>query len=218
MARNVGLVRLLNGRLVLPPESAEPIDYQRLVLRLTAHAWRFLSACQTADNERVVEGTGLSPEDFAIQVVAMFAVGELRHDGSKGMGGLIRHLTVAMERDILDALDRAEHKRVDFLDPVAVTEDGHEGHEKVLADLRAEGEDLGEWLDGEAFKANVYSLVENDPELKEMAVAVFEVNALKPREIAAVCMTTAADIQNRKKRFDRLLQEQGYKPKEAGPV
>ncbi len=104
------------------------------------------------------------------------------------------------------------------VDPVAVTEDGQEGRERVLADLRAEGEDLAGWLDGEAFKANVYSLVENDPELKEMAVAVFEVNAFKPREIAAVCMTIADDIQNRKKRFGRLLQEQGYMPKEEGSL
>ena len=202
----------------MPLESAEPIDYRRLILRLTAHACRFLGACHTADKDRVVEGTGMSPEDFAIQVVEMLAIGELPHDGSKGMGGLIRHLTVAMERDILDAVDRAEHKRVDFLDPVAVTEDRQQAGDKALADIGAEPEDMTGWLDGEVFKENVYSLVANEPQLKEMAVAIFEINALKPREIAAVCMTTAADIQNRKKRFGRLLQEQGYKPKEAGPV
>jgi DNA-directed RNA polymerase specialized sigma24 family protein len=164
----------------------------------------------------VISGTALSPEDFAIQVVAMFAVGDLAHDGSQGMGGLIQHLTVAMEHDILDALDRAEHKRADFLDPVAVTEEGEERTGKVLADLGGEADDLPAWLDGEAFKARVYALVENEPDLKEMAVAVFEVNALNPREIAAVCMTSSADIQNRKRRFDRLLQQHGFKPKEGG--
>lgn len=197
-------------------ELPDQIDYKSLILRLTAHACRFLNVCQSADTERVIQGVGLSPEDFAIQVVTMFTVGELPHDGSKGMGGLIRHLTVAMERDILDALDRAEHKLADFLDPVAVTEEGEEGATKALADFGEEADDLPAWLDGEAFKTRVYSLVENEPDLKEMAVAIFEVNALKPREIATVCMTTAADIQNRKKKFGRLLEEHGYKPKEGG--
>lgn len=200
----------------MPPELPEPIDYKNLIVRLTAHACRFLNASQVADSEHVVQGTGLSPEDFAIQTLEMFSIGKLPHDDSKGMGGLIRHLTVAMEHDILDALDRAEHKRVDFLDPVATTQNGQETESTALADLPGEEDDPIAWLDGEGFKAKMYSLVERDNELKEMAVAIFEVNALKPREIAEVCMTTAADIQNRKKRFGRLLQENGYKPKEGG--
>lgn len=203
------------GSVYLP---VEPINYKDLILRLTVHACRFLNASQVADNERVVEGTGLSPEDFAIKVVALFSIGELPHDGSKGVGGLIRHLMVAMEHDILDALDRADHKRVDSLDPMPVAKEGTEELEIAPADLRAEAEGRITCLDGEAFKARVYSLVEDDCELKEMAMAIFEVNALKPREIADVCMTTAADIQNRKKRFGRLLQERGYEPKKARPV
>lgn len=208
-------VALWLGRLHLP---GEPINYKDLILRLTAHACRFLNASQTADNERVVEGTGLSPEDFAIEVVALFSMGELPHDGSKGAGGLIRHLTVAMEHDILDALDRADHKRVDSLDPMSAAKDETDELEIAPADLRAEAEERITCLDGQAFKARVYSLVQDDCELKEMAVAIFEVNALKPREIADVCMTTAAEIQNRKKRFGRLLQEHGYEPKKARPV
>lgn len=200
----------------MQPELPEPLNYKGLILRLTAHAYRFLNTFQSTRSERVIQGTGLSPEDFAIQVVTMFAVGELPHDASKGVGGLIRHLTIAMERDILDALDRAEHKRADFLDPIARAEEGARAPEKALADFGEPEEDFPARLDGETFKAKVYSLVENEPDLKEMAVAIFEVNALKPRDIADVCMTTAGDIQNRKKRFDRLLQEHGYKPKEVG--
>jgi hypothetical protein len=196
----------------------EPINYKDLILRLTAHACRFLSASQTIDTERVVEGTGLSPEDFAIDVVAQFSTGNLPHDGSKGLGGLIRHLTVAMEHDILDALDRADHRRVNSLDSMPAAKEETDEIETAPADLRAEAEERITCLDGEAFKVRVYSLVEDDCELKEMAVAILEVNALKPREIAEVCMTTAADIQNRKKRFGRLLQEHGYEPKKARPV
>lgn len=202
----------------MPPELSEPIDYKRLIIRLTAHACRFLNVCQDSDHEAVVQGTGLSPADFAIQVVGMFAVGDLPHDHSKGMGGLIRHLTIAMERDILDALERAEHKRVDYIDPFASEREGDEAQEKGLADIAAAPEDPAERLDGEDLKTKVYGLVADEPKLKEMAIAVFEINALKPREIAAVCMTTTDDIQNRKKRFARLLLEQGYKSKEAGPV
>jgi hypothetical protein len=215
MARNPPVGRFLDGRVVLQSKLPEPVNYKSLILRLTAHACRFLNTCYSADSDKVIDGVGLSPEDFAIHVVAMFTVGELPHDGSKGMGGLIRHLTVAMEHDILDALDRAEHKLADFLDPIATAEEGEQGTGKALADFGEEAEDLPQWLDGEAFKTRVYSLVENVPDLKEMAVAIFEVNALKPSEIATVCMTTAADIQNRKKRFGRLLEEYGFRPKEG---
>lgn len=101
----------------MQPQSDGPIDYKALLLRLTAHACRFLGFCQSAENERLIQGTGKSPEDFAIQVLEAYGTGEINYDGSKGMPGLIRVLTVAMERDILDALGRSEHKLADFLDP-----------------------------------------------------------------------------------------------------
>jgi hypothetical protein len=198
---------------------SEPINYKDLILRLTAHACRFLGVCQTKDNEQVIEGTGSSPEDFAIHVIELFALGKLPHDGSKGTGGLIRHLTVAMEHDILDALDRAEHKLGESVDAIpGGVHDGAESRKTQVAELRAEADDPVTYSDGEAFKARIYSLIKEDRELTEMAVAIFEVNALKPREIAEVCMTTATDIQNRKKRFGRLLQYHGHYQKKARPV
>ncbi|MBZ5631463.1 MAG: hypothetical protein LAO06_21625 [Acidobacteriia bacterium] len=203
----------------MPAEPPEAIDYKRLILRLTAHACRFLNFGHSADNEGVIQGTGLSPEDFAINIVSLFAVGKFPHDPSKGTGGLIRHLTIAMERDILDALDRAEHKRAEFLDPIAVEGNGDEpGGAKALADLPGEHEDSEAWLTAEAFKNAIYELVADEPELKEMAIAIFEVNALKPREIASVCMTTTEDIQNRKRRLGRLLEEHDFKPKRTESV
>ena len=69
-----------------------------------------------------------------------------------------------------------------------------------------------------AFKNAIYELVADEPELKEMAIAIFEVNALKPREIASVCMTTTEDIQNRKRRLGRLLEEHDFKPKRTESV
>ena len=197
----------------MQPTSSGAIDYKRLILTLTAHAIRFLSIRQAKESEVVIQGTGSSPEDFAIRVVEMLVLGELKHAETDGTEGLIRHLKVAMEHDILDALDRSEHKRVRFLDPIAPDDDEKSEREKALADYGDEPADLAEQLDGEEFKARVYALVENEPDLKEMATAIFEVNALKPREIAAVCMTTTEDIQNRKKRFGRLLHAQGFRPK-----
>lgn len=198
---------------------SEPINYKDLILRLTAHACRFLGVCQTKENEQVIEGTGSSPEDFAIHVVELFAVGKLPHEDSKGTGGLIRHLTVAMEHDILDALDRAEHKLGQSVDDVpSDTDDRAESRKTQVAELRAEAHDPVTYSDGEAFKATIYSLTKDDRDLTEMAVAIFEVNALKPREIAEVCMTTPADIQNRKKRFGRILRDHGHYQKKARPL
>ena len=199
----------------MQPQLGEPIDYKALILRLTAHACRFLGFVQSAESERLIQGTGKSPEEFAIHVLEDYATGELSYDGSKGMPGLIRVLIVAMERDILDALDRSEHKLADFLD--AGSDPGQEDDqaEKSLADLCEEPDDLPAWLDGESFKRGVYTLVKNDPQLTEMATAIFEVNALVPREIAAVCLTTTDDIQNRKRKLDRLLRKHGYHAKGA---
>lgn len=200
----------------MQPQSDGPIDYKALLLRLTAHACRFLGFCQSAENERLIQGTGKSPEDFAIQVLEAYGTGEINYDGSKGMPGLIRVLTVAMERDILDALGRSEHKLADFLDPGSepTADEGDQG-EKTLADLAEEPDDIPAWLDGESFKNRVYTLVKGDPELTEMATAILEVNALVPREIAEVCLTSADDIQNRKRKFDRLLRKHGYHAKGA---
>ncbi len=203
----------MGGR--LPPQPKGPIDYKSLILRLTAHACRFLGFLQSADTERVIQGTGMSPEDFAIQLVQDYVTRKITYDGSKGMPGLIQLLKTAMEHDMLDALDRSEHKLAEFLDPT--TEPSEEGvpAAKSLQDLGEEPDDLPGWLDGEAFKSKVYGLVKDDAQLKEMADAIFEINALKPREIADVCMTTADNIQNRKKRFDRLLQQHGHHAKGA---
>jgi len=192
----------------LVPGSSEKVDYKRLILRLTAHASMFLNTSQFGSSERVLQGTGLSPEDFAVQVVENFAVGEIKYDGSKGEAGLIALLTLAMEHDILDALDRAEHRLANFLDPVAVTEEASDRGEKALADMPdKEPDDPVSRLDEEAFKARIYSLVEEDRELKEMAFAILEVDALKPRGIATVCTTSTDEIQNRKKRLSRIVSD-----------
>jgi len=215
MAKIVRLGRFyLGGR--VQPQSLAPIDYAAVLLRLTAHACRFLGFCQSSKNERLIQGTGKSPEDFAIHVLEGHGSCEICYDGSKGMPGLIRVLTVAMERDILDALDRSEHKLANFLDPSsqpAADEGGQ--NDETLANLAEEPDDIPEWLDGESFKHRIYALVRGDPELTEMAEAIFEVNALMPREIAEVCLTTTDDIQNRKRKFDRLLRKHGYYAKGA---
>lgn len=195
-------------------QSDGPIDYKALILRLIAHACRFSGVLQSSENDRVIQGTGKSPEDFAIQVLGQYATGEISYDGSKGMPGLIRVLVVAMERDILDALDRAEHKFADFLDPSS--EAGEDGQaQSSLGDLCDEPDDLPGWLDGESFKQRIYTLVQGDPQLTEMATAIFEVNALVPREIAEVCLTTTDDIQNRKRKLERLLRKHVYHAKGA---
>lgn len=65
----------------MQPQSDGPIDYKTLILRLTAHACRFLGFVQSAENERVIQGTGKSPEDFAIHIVEQYATGEISYGG-----------------------------------------------------------------------------------------------------------------------------------------
>ena len=52
----------------------------------------------------------------------------------------------------------------------------------------------------------MYELLEtSEPELYELVYAVFEENALTPREIAAVIGCEADEVQNRKKRLRTFM-------------
>jgi hypothetical protein len=61
---------------------------------------------------------------------------------------------------------------------------------------------VGLIAEGTEFKQRLYALLEReDPELYDLVYAIFEENALMPREIAAVIGTDAADVQKERNVF-----------------
>jgi DNA-directed RNA polymerase specialized sigma24 family protein len=64
-------------------------------------------------------------------------------------------------------------------------------------------------LDEAAYRDRVRSSFENEPKLKEVVEAVLDLDLYKPEEIADAIGTTAADIQNRKKKLRRRLRAAG---------
>jgi hypothetical protein len=193
-------------------QEQSPIDYKQLLKQLTLRAARLLNVSR----DYVIAGVGKSPADFAYETVEMFVLGDIAYRAADDPGGLLRYLSRIMGRDILDALKSSAHAKTKLMPSVAVTDEERDGGERSLDDLPAGNLDVTEEIQSQRYKNSVYELVANDAKLSEMAYAIFEVNAIDPRDIAGACNTTTADVQNRKKRFRRLLDKHGYGPKEAG--
>ena len=63
----------------------------------------------------------------------------------------------------------------------------------------------------------MYALLEKtEPKLYEVVYAIFEFNALTPRDIADVVGTTPSEIQNRKKRLRTFLAKSNGRRKSEG--
>ena len=72
-------------------------------------------------------------------------------------------------------------------------------------------------MEGDLLKERLYMLLEKtEPELYEVVYAIFEFNALTPRDIADVVGTTSSEIQNRKKRLQTFLAKHDFRPTSEG--
>jgi DNA-directed RNA polymerase specialized sigma24 family protein len=156
----------------------------------------------------VVDGIGKSATDFAADTLILFLDGQVSCDGNED--AILAYLKRVMERDIIDARGSAAVKTTKKVQPLSgeTTDDG-----KVLEGLddypAQDAVDL--IVEGTEFKRRLYELLERgEPELYELVYAIFEENALTPREIAAVIGTDSADVQNRRKRLRTLLAKQNF--------
>jgi hypothetical protein len=190
----------------LPDAPMNEIDFAMLLYRLTGKACHVLNVFRFSAGTYVVDGIGKSPEDFATDALVLLFNGEIEYSGDEG--GLYARLATAMERDILDCLKSKARKTTTKVLPVSgsVTSEGDRLPGLDDYDI---GLQIHKIVEEDIFQQKLYSLLETeDKELYELAVAVFEYNALTPREIADVIGTDSADIQNRKKRFKTFLARQ----------
>jgi hypothetical protein len=194
------------GRDRVTKHEPNAVNYDRLFQRLVDHACFFMKIFRGNADLRVVDGIGKSATDFAADTLILFLDEQVSCTGDED--AIFACLKKVMEHDILDARGSAAVKTTKKVEPVSgeTTDDG-----KALAGLddypHRDSVDL--IVEGIEFKQRLYALLEHeDPELYDLVYAIFEENALTPREIAAVIGTDAADVQNRKKRLRTFLAKQ----------
>jgi DNA-directed RNA polymerase specialized sigma24 family protein len=196
------------------PDPRLVVDYEKLIGRLTERACRVLGVVRAVASTHVVDGLGKSPEDFALDVVTLYVTDKLQFSGDEK--ALFPFLAKVMGRDILDELRSSARKTT-----VKVPALTAEGEDERARPSRLEDSDSGFCLDslveGDLLKERLYVLLEKtEPELYEVVYAIFEFNALTPRDIADVVGTTPSEIQNRKKRLQTLLAKHDFRPTSEG--
>ena len=181
-----------------------------LTKRLTAYGSVVFAEFALGGKDTVVPGTGLSIEDFVGKVLLEYAVGKIKHHKSRG--ALITLLCTAMRNDIIDALRRKSHESEESRSSISVDEDAEgKDHEKPALDDYPQliALDPVSAVEENEYRAHVRSVVDDDPALTEVVEAVLDLDLYKPEEIADAIGTSAAEIQNRKKKLRRRLQKQG---------
>jgi RNA polymerase sigma factor (sigma-70 family) len=185
-------------------------DFKKLTKRLTAYGSVVFAEFSLGGRDAVVPGTGLSIEDFVAKVLLEYAIGKIKHHKSRG--ALMTVLGTAMRNDIIDALRKKSHEREETRSSISVNEDAEvKDHEKPALDDYPQqfAPDPASVVDENEYSERVRSAVEDEPALKEVVEAVLDLELYKPEEIADAVGTSAAEIQNRKKKLRRRLRKEG---------
>lgn len=162
-------------------------DWERVLRELTVYAL-FLYR-----NDRVLRGTGQSPEDLACKVVVDLLQGDIRYDGRRPLMPLLKK---ALFNDFLDQKKSAAHRTT-----------------RVLEELPDEEGVVTGGLDGLTnpeppdilFRKTVYDAIGGDQELRDLACAILELNLTKPALIAAALGISVKEVENGRKRLRRVL-------------
>jgi len=180
------------------------VDYEKLIGRLTERACHVLGVMRFSAPDYVVDGLGKSPEDFAFDVLNLYLTEQLTFAGVDEEG-LFRFLAEVMGNDILDAMRSSAQKTTKKVPHLSRDGQDDPNSPKGLDDFDS-CFSVDELIEGNLLKERLYSMLEkSEPELYEVAYAIFEFGALTPREIAELVRTTPSEIQNRKKRLRTFL-------------
>jgi hypothetical protein len=202
-AKNDEVIRLKSRERLTTPLSRNAIDHNRLLQRLISRACYFMKIFRDDADLKVIDGIGKSPMDFAMDTWILFSDNKVSCEGDDD--AVFACLKRVMERDILDARRSAAARTTKKVEPVSGEKNGDGATLEGLDDYPIQDAVELE-VEGAEFKARLYELLDKaEPELYELVYAIFEENALKPRDIAEVLSTTTEDIQNRKKRLRTFL-------------
>ena len=208
MAKSGGLARILGGakKVALaqkPRFSGEELD--GLLRKLTAYAVVLFAQHGLTGPDVSLRGAGVSPEDLAVATLGKLVAGELNYHRSKGR--LDSYLATAMLHDFLDLLRSKAHSTSVDLDSGDRNAEVIEHARGARLDCSPEQHDPVTIVAEQECKEKVFALVKGEKDLEEMAYAILELDATKPRDIAELLKTSTTDIQTRKKRMRRRLAE-----------
>ena len=194
-------------------------DFKGLSKRLMAYGLVVFGQFSLGGEDAVVPGTGLSVEDFVAKVLSDYATGRIKHQKSRG--SLMAVLGTALRNDIFDALRKKSHELEETRATISVNEDSEEkDHEKPALDEYPQSlaPAPSSVVDEDEYRARIRAVVDDEPPLKELVEAVLDLELYKPEDIADALGTSAADIQNRKKKLRRRLRQSGlvHLPEEEG--
>lgn len=164
-------------------------DWADLLRRLLVYA---ISLYRT---DRVMPGTGTSPEDLAGTVIVELLQGKIRYDGRRPLLPLLKK---ALYRDFLDLKKSAPRRTTVILE---ATENDEGKTIGGLDSLPAPEEPPADVL----FREAVYEAVGDDQDLRDFACAVLECGASKPTDVASLIGTSVDEVENRRKRLRRVL-------------
>ena len=158
----------------------------------------------------MIPGTGLSVEDFVGKILLEYTTGKIKHHKSRG--SLMTVLGTAMRNDIIDALRKKSHEREETRATVSVNKDSEStDYEKPSLDdyPQSVAPDPSSAVEEDEYRDRIRAAVDDEPELKEVVEAVLDLELYKPEDIADALRTSAADIQNRRKKLRRRLCKRG---------
>jgi DNA-directed RNA polymerase specialized sigma24 family protein len=178
-------------------------NHGELIQHLTAYAVRVFAEFGLTGSGAVLPGHGLSAEDFASEVLIEYITGKIKVKE-------VPYLCTALRNNIIDKLRSAAQKTTSH---VLMNADGNENEHAVKALDGFESADtrIDVILCEESYKQRVRSCVEDEPKLKEIIEAVFDLGLLKPDEIAEVIGVPVKEIYARKKKLARRLIKHGLK-------
>jgi RNA polymerase sigma factor (sigma-70 family) len=194
-------------------------DFRNLTERLTAYGLVVFGQFSLGGPATVIPGTGLSIEDFVANVLLAYAIGKIKHQNSRG--SLMTVLSTAMRNDIIDALRKKSHELEEARATTSADENSEDKHhEKAALDEYPQSlaADPYSVIDEDEFRARIRAMVDDEPQLKDLVEAVLDLELYRPEDIADALGTSAADIQNRKKKLRRRLRQSGlvHLPEEEG--
>jgi DNA-directed RNA polymerase specialized sigma24 family protein len=182
-------------------------EYRRLVKILTVRACRALRVAAWKGEDRVLEGSGKSPADYAAETLILWGTNQLPFTGPAE--AVPAFLTKVMTNKIVSTLRKREVKtarsgKTTLADEL--TEDvSPQSKPESLFDIRS-------LLRDDAFRAALNQCTADDKDLKEYVevIEMFEDGIPAARDIASLLDVSVTDIYNRRKKLARRLGKHGF--------
>lgn len=199
--RSLGRCRAKDDRDVAKP--MDEMDAGELIQKLTAFAVRAFAMYGMVGPGAVMPGVALSAEDFASHLFIDYLTGKIKIKA-------LPYLYTALLNNIRDKLGSSAQKTTDHI-PMNAETDGDGIRTKYLDGFSSKQTPIVDYLCEESYKTGIRACAATEPDLKEIVEAVFDLDLLKPAEIAEVLGITAEEFHVRKRKLGRRLVKYGLK-------